>query len=79
MEENIPVANPREANIAYFAVCDNEIMVCDNEKAVCDYREGDETFVPTILRNGTESPYTLPNDVRYWEFCFYVCKKLHNR
>lgn len=76
VEENIPVANPREANIAYFAVCDNEIMVCDNEKAVCDYREGDETFVPTILRNGTESPYTLPNDARYWEFCFYVCKKV---
>lgn len=76
VEENIPVANPREANIAYFAVCDNEIMVCDNEKAVCDYREGDETFVPTILRNGTESPYALPNDTRYWEFCFYVCKKV---
>lgn len=76
VEENIPVANPREANIAYFAVCDNEIMVCDNEKAVCDYREGDETFVPTILRNGTESPYTLPNDARYWEFCFYICKKV---
>ena len=76
VEENIPVANPREANIAYFAVCDNEIMVCDNEKAVCEYREGDETFVPTILRNGTESPYTLPNDARFWEFCFYVCKKV---
>ena len=76
VEENITVSNPREANIAYFAVCDNEIMVCDNEKAVCDYREGDETFVPTILRNGTESPYTLPNDARYWEFCFYVCKKV---
>ncbi|MBQ2480464.1 MAG: hypothetical protein II516_04380, partial [Treponema sp.] len=47
VEENIPCANPRESNIAYFAVCDNEIMVCDGEKAVCDYREGDESFVPT--------------------------------
>lgn len=76
VEENIPVANPREANIAYFAVCGNRTMVCGNRKAVCAYREGDETFVPTILRNGTEGAYTLPNDARYWEFCFYVCKEV---
>ena len=76
VEENIPTANPREANLAYFSVCDNEIMVCDNEKAVCDYREGDETFVPTILRNDTAGPYSVPNDARYWEFCFYVCKRV---
>lgn len=76
VEENTPCANPRESNIAYFAVCDNEIMVCDGEKAVCDYREGDESFVPTILRNGTAGPYSIPNDERYWEFCFYVCKNI---
>ena len=57
-------------------MCDNERIFCANEKSFLDYREADETFVPTILRNGTESPYTLPNDARYWEFCFYVCKKV---
>ena len=51
-------------------------MVCDNRKAVCDYREGDETFIPTILRNDTASPYSIPNDADYWAFCFYVCKRV---
>lgn len=76
VEENIPCANPRQANIAYFCVCDNEVMVCGNQKAVCDYREGDETFVPTVLRNNTASPYSIPNNADYWNFCFYVCKKV---
>ena len=76
VEENIPCANPRESNIAYFCVCNNKTMVCGNKKAVCNYREGDETFVPTILRNGTAGTYSIPNDERYWEFCFYVCKRV---
>ena len=50
--------------------------MCEGVKAVCDYREGDESFVPTILRNGTAGPYSIPNDERYWEFCFYVCKNI---
>ena len=76
VEENIPCSNPRESNIAYFCVCGNKTMVCGNRKAVCNYREGDETFVPTILRNGTTGLYTIPNDERYWQFCFYVCKRV---
>ena len=76
VEENIPCANPRQVNIAYFCVCDNSVMVCGNSKACCDYREGDETFIPTILRNDTASPYSIPNDADYWAFCFYVCKRV---
>ena len=74
--ENIPCTNPRQANIAYFAVCDNEIIVCGNDKACCDYHEGDETFIPTILRNDTAGPYSIPNDADYWAFCFFVCKNI---
>lgn len=76
VEENIPCANPRQSNIAYFCVCDNEIMVCDNNRAECDYREGDESFIPTILRNNTSGPYSIPNDKDYWAFCFYICKRI---
>lgn len=76
VEENIPCANPRQANIAYFCVCGNSAMACGNEKAVCDYREGDETFVPAILRNDTAGSYSIPNDADYWAFCFYICKKV---
>ena len=76
VEENIPCANPRQANIAYFSVCDNEIMVCGNDKACCDYREGDESFIPTVLRNDTATPYSIPNDADYWAFCFFVCKSV---
>ena len=76
IEENVPVSNPRKANIAYFCVCGNSIMCCGNEKAVCNYREGDESFVPQILRNDTASPYSIPNNADYWSFCFYVCKRV---
>ena len=71
--ENIPCANPRQANIAYFCVCDNSVMVCGNSKACCDYREGDETFIPTILRNDTASPYSIPNDADYWATYSFFC------
>ena len=76
IEENIPLANPRSSNIAYFCVCGNENMVCGNEKAVCNYREGDESFIPQILRNNTASPYSIPNNSAYWAYCFYVCKSV---
>lgn len=76
IEENIPCVNPRQKNFAYFCVCENEVMVCDGEKALCDYREGDENFIPTILRNNTSELYTLPESADYWAFCFFVCKSV---
>ncbi len=76
VEENIPCANPRQSNIAYLCDCDNSVMVCGNRKALCDYREGDDDLKPTILRNDTSGLYSIPNDKKYWAFCFYVCKKV---
>lgn len=76
VEENIPCKNPRQANIAYLCSSDNENMVCDKAEAVCDYREGDETLIPQVLRNNSTAAYSIPNDKRYWAFCFYVCKRV---
>ena len=74
--ENVPLSNPRKSNIAYFCVCGNETMVCGNAKAICNYREGDESFIPQIIRNDTASPYSIPSNADYWAFCFYVCKRV---
>ncbi|GHU66613.1 hypothetical protein FACS189447_07840 [Spirochaetia bacterium] len=72
--ENIPLRNPRDSNIAYYCICDE--MVCDNEIALCDYRLGDESFVPTLLANDISNRYSIPNDPKYWETCFFVCKSI---
>jgi hypothetical protein len=74
--ENIPLRNPRDSNIAYLSVCDNAIMVCDNRRAVCDYRIGDESFIPTVLINDISGVYSVPNDPKFWEMCFFVCKSV---
>lgn len=71
--ENIPKANPRNNVAAYFAVCGNDIMRCGNKKCVCAYREGDEGYETTVLRNDTSSPYSIPNNPDYWSYCFFVC------
>lgn len=74
--ENIPTSNPRRSNVVYVSICNYKKMICGGSHAVCGYRQGDEDFTPTILRNDTSSPYSIPNDERYWEFCFYVCKSV---
>ena len=71
--ENVPVGNPRKSNIAYTAVNNNKTMVNGNRNAVNGRYIGDSTFVPTVLRNSTEQPYSIPLDTAYWEACFYVC------
>jgi hypothetical protein len=72
--ENVPVVDPRSQQSVMFCVCDYEDMVCDNDNACCDYREGDDTFIPSILQNDTSSIYAIPDNPGYWEMCFFVCK-----
>ncbi len=74
--ENVPVGNPRQKNIINVSVCGNKVSVCGNKKAVCGYRFGDESFVPGILRNDVSEIYSIKNDVKYWSFCFFVCKSV---
>lgn len=74
--ENIPTGNPRKSNFVYTCVCNYKTMVCGHRNAVCGIRIGDETFTPTILRNDTSSPYSIPNNADYWQFCFYVAKSV---
>ncbi len=71
--ENVPLGNPRMSNFAYKAVDGNKRM-CDGNKQACDgYRVGASSFVPSVLRNGTEGVYDIPVNRRAWETCFYVC------
>ena len=74
--ENIPTGNPRKSNVTFTCICNYRTMVCGNRNAVCGMRTGDESFVPTVLRNDTSSPYSIPNDADYWQFCFYVAKNV---
>jgi hypothetical protein len=74
--ENVPVVDPRSQQSVMLCVCDYVDMVCDNDNACCDYREGDDTFIPSILQNDTSSIYAIPDDADYWEMCFFVCKEV---
>ena len=74
--ENIPASDPKAVRIVRIAVCNYRTMVCGNKHAVCDMRLGTIQSVPTILRNDVSELYTLPDDRRFWEFCFFVCKNI---
>lgn len=71
--ENIPVRNPRDANVAITAVCGNNKMCCGNKIAVNAYRFGDELFTPSVIKNDSEGLYDIRVDTRYWESCFFLC------
>jgi hypothetical protein len=71
--ENTPVRNPRDSNVASASVNFNKIMNNGDHRAINNYRVGDETFVPTVLVNGKSDLYSIPNDSRFWESCFFVC------
>ena len=74
--ENIPISNPRHSGIVIFCVCGHRTMVCGHGKAVCGYREGHESFVPTIIKNDATTEYNIPENSRYWENCFFVCASI---
>jgi hypothetical protein len=75
--ENIPFTDPRNKQSTGMAVCDYDYMVCDNEIACCDYMRGNDKFVPSILQNDTSHIYSIPDDTRYWETCFFVCRQVY--
>jgi hypothetical protein len=75
--ENIPLTDPRNKQSAGMAVCDYFEMVCDNEIACCDYLRGNDKFTPSILQNDTSHIYAIPDDTRFWETCFFVCRNVY--
>jgi len=74
--DNVPVTDPRGIKIVKIAVCNYRIMVCGNRQAVCNARLGTEQSEPTVLRNDASELYTLPEDQRFWETCFFICKNV---
>lgn len=74
--ENIPVRDPRKANSVYSCMCGQKWLVAGNKKARCGYRLGSEKFVPSVIRNNSESIYDIPYDVDYWENCFFIAKSI---
>jgi len=74
--DNVPVTDPRGIKIVKIAVCNYRIMVCANRQAVCNARLGTEQSEPTVLRNDASELYMLPEDKRFWETCFFICKNV---
>jgi hypothetical protein len=74
--DNVPVTDPRGIKIVKIAVCNYRSMVCGNREAVCDARLGMEQAEPTVLRNDASELYQLPDDEKYWETCFFICKNV---
>jgi hypothetical protein len=75
--ENVPVTDPRNKQSAGLALCGFETMLCDNEAACCDYFRGDDGFIPSILQNDKSDLYAIPDDTRFWEMCFFICKAVY--
>ena len=71
--ENVPIKNPRDGNMVIVSVCNNRIMRNGNKKAVNNFRIGDSSFIPTILQNDTSELYSIPDDPKFWETCFFIC------
>ncbi|MDR2510101.1 MAG: hypothetical protein LBC77_05610, partial [Spirochaetaceae bacterium] len=66
--------DPRNRQAVELAICDYSTMVCDNDEACCDYRQGNDFFIPSILQNDKSNVYAIPDNPRFWETCFFVCK-----
>jgi hypothetical protein len=75
--ENVPTTDPRNKQSAGLAICDYVSMVCDNDTACCDYMRGNDRFTPSILQNDTSHIYAIPDNIRFWETCFFVCRKAY--
>jgi hypothetical protein len=75
--ENVPATDPRNKQSAGIALCDFETMRCDNDAACCDYFRGDDNFIPSILQNDKSDLYSIPDDTRFWEMCFFICKSVY--
>ena len=71
--ENIPVKNPRDGNVAVLSINGHQTMVCGNNKAVNYFRVGDSSFIPTVLQNDTSDLYSISDNPKHWETCFYIC------
>jgi len=74
--ENVPAIDPRNSQGAALAICDYKTMVCDGEFAVCDYSVGNIDFIPTVLQNDTSELYDIPEDVNFWQTCFFIGKTI---
>lgn len=72
--ENNSIKNPRDANAVFSCMCGQEWSVCGNKKLSCGYKDGDDKFVPAVIRNNSEQIYDIPIDKQYWENYFFVAK-----
>jgi hypothetical protein len=75
--ENVPVCDPRSTLSVRVAVCGNKVMRCGNRLARCNAHLSNGAFIPSMLRNDIIEFYSLPDDRRYWAFCFYVCRNVY--
>jgi hypothetical protein len=75
--ENVPVCNPKQTLAARISACGNRAMRCGNRRAKCNYYLSNNGFIPSMLRNDITEFYSLPDDVRYWAFCFFVCCNIY--
>ena len=72
--ENNSIKNPRDANAVFSCMCGQKWSVCGNKKLSCGYKDGDDKFVPAVIRNNSEQIYDIPIDKQYWENYFFVAK-----
>jgi hypothetical protein len=75
--ENIPVCNPKLTLAVRVSVCGNKTMRCGNRRSRCNSHLSNGSFIPVILRNDIIEFYSLPDDVRHWGLCFFVCQNVY--
>jgi hypothetical protein len=75
--ENVPVCDPRSTLSVMVAACGNKTMRCGNKRGRCNAFLSNGSFIPSMLRNDITEFYSLPDDVQFWSFCFYVCRNVY--
>lgn len=75
--ENIPAVNAMGLVFAYKSVCGNKNICCGNKLAFCNFHVGERGWVPTILRNDSQSVWDIPADKRFYENYFFISREVY--
>lgn len=72
--ENVPRVNAIGLVFAYRSVNGNKYMCCGNKRACCNYHLGNRSWIPTILRNDTQSPWDIPSNPKWYDTYFFISR-----
>lgn len=74
--ENVPAVNAMGLVFSYRSVCGNRHTCCGNKLAFCNFHVGEQGWIPTILRNDSQSAWDIPSDRKFYETYFFISREV---